>query len=115
MKDLANYTNSWETFQIHIKDKIDGICHINSKGWRKLQDYHLGNYLKTLENPHSFLFNVKYFHKGVYKQVSPMARYYHRYSRRRVHYWDKVIITIGKVDEATKFTVTGDITFDIRK
>ena len=113
MKDLTSYFDSWNGYQGHIKKKIDGICHVNSKGWRKLQDYHLDNYLKTLDNPHAFLFNVKYFHKGVYKQVPPMARYYYRYSRRRVAYWDKMIITMGKGDEATKLIITGTPTFKL--
>lgn len=110
---VIDYTGDWDRYQVTIKNKIDGICHVNSKGWRKLQDYHLDNYLKTLANPHSFLFNVKYFHKGLYKRVPPMARYYHRYSRRRVTYWDKMTITMGKGDDATKFTVTGDLTIKL--
>ena len=110
---VIEYTGDWDRYQVTIKKKIDGICHVNSKGWRKLQDYHLDNYLKTMENPHAFLFNVKYFHKKLYKQVPPMARYYYRYSKRRVAYWDKMTIIMGKGDEATEFTFTGTPTFKL--
>lgn len=108
MKDLVKYHNSWDQYRVFIKDKIDGICHVNSKGWRKLQDYHLDSYLKTLDNPHAFLFNVKYFHKDIYKSVPPMIKYYNRYRRRRVAYWDKCTITMKDNDgKLTKFTFTG--------
>ena len=107
MSQLTEYFDSWGKYQIHIKAKIDGVCHVNNKGWKKLQDYHLDNHLKQLENPHSFLFNVKYFHKGVYKRVPPMAKYYHRYHRRRVAYWDKCTITMKDEDgESTSLTFT---------
>lgn len=88
LKELVTYLESKDRFLHYIKDKVDGRCHMNNKGWAKIVDFHLDNYLKELENPFGFLYNVKNFHNNIYNSTPCMVRYYHKYRRRRQMYWE---------------------------
>ena len=109
MKDLYNYLDSKSRFEHYIKEKIEGRCHMNNKGWAKLTDFHLNNFLKELENPFGFLYNVKSFHKKIYSRTPCMVRYYNKYKRRRQLHWDLMKFTMkGNDGELTEFTITSN-------
>lgn len=88
MRELIEYLESRDLFVYHTKKKIEGKCHINNKGWAKLDDYHLDKFLIKIDNPFGFLFNVKSFHTDLYSDISCMPRYYHKYRRKREVYWE---------------------------
>ena len=109
MKELISYLDSKERFEHYIKRKIEGRCHVNNKGWAKLTEYHLGNYLKELENPFGFLYNVKTFHKSVYRRTPCMVKFYHKYHKARIRHWDEITYSLKDKDgEITKFTITSN-------
>lgn len=109
MRDLIEYLDSKERFQHYIKQKVEGRCHVNNKGWNKLYEFHLSNYLEELKNPFGFLYNVKNFHKNVYRSTPCMVRYYHKYRRRRELHWDIINFSFKDKDgHVAEFSVSSD-------
>ena len=83
MQRVKHYTTSWDNFELYCTNKAKGRCHLNNSAWRKLREYHLDNYLKDIDNPFGLLFNIKTFHKDLYKSIRCMPKYYYRYAKKR--------------------------------
>ena len=84
MNPLVNsYLNSWAVKRIDYELMVKGRAKINNDGWRKLRNYHLRNYLKSLDNPFAFLFLLKFKHKSIFKQVSSASTLYYRELKAR--------------------------------
>ncbi len=74
---IDEYLNSWVQRRIDYELQAKGRAKINNEGWRKLKNYHLRSYIKQLDNPFGFLFQLKYRHKHIFKQVSCASRLYY--------------------------------------
>lgn len=80
--EVQLYLDLWSKFKFCCEHKAKiADCHINSKGWQKLREYHLERFLKDSENPYGFLFKVKYRYRHIYREVHCMPRLYHKYSK----------------------------------
>lgn len=84
MNDPNLYLTDWNSFKEYCEDKAKiADCHINNKGWRKLRDYHLDSYLKNIDNPFAFLFNMRFRYRKIFNRVGCMHKYYSKYMRKR--------------------------------
>ena len=82
--DVQVYLDSWLKFKFCCEHRAKiADCHINAKGWQKLKEYHLEDFLKRVENPYGFLFRIRLRHRSVYRDVHCMAKLFHKYSRLR--------------------------------
>ena len=87
--DVDSYQSNWMDFKTYCDKRAKySECYINSKGWNKLKDYHLNNYLQDMENPFGFLYNIRRQHKDLYYQVKCMPKYYYKYLRKRQQLFD---------------------------
>lgn len=84
MKDQKIYLSDWKKFKEYCEDRAkQADCHINNKGWHKLREYHLSNFLKDLDNPYRFLFSTKYAHRKIFNEVRCMTKYYRKYLQEK--------------------------------
>lgn len=82
MKEPDIYITHWNQFREYCEKRAkDADCYINNKGWQKLREYHLENYLKAIKHPFGFLFKIKFRYPHIYSQVKCMPRFYYRYAR----------------------------------
>lgn len=82
--EVQLYLHLWSKFKFYCENKAKlSDCHINSKGWQKLKEYHLENFLKESENPYGFLFKVKLRHKSLYRDFHCMPKFYYKYLKLR--------------------------------
>jgi hypothetical protein len=80
---IDEYLNSWIKRRIDYELQVKGKARIGNEGWRKLRNYHLVNYVKKLENPFSFLFELKFKYKNIFKQVSCANKIYYSELEKR--------------------------------
>jgi hypothetical protein len=73
---INDYLNSWVLKRIDYELQVKGRAKLNNDAWRKLRSYHLCNYINNLDNPFSFLFQLRYKHKNVFKQVACANKLY---------------------------------------
>jgi hypothetical protein len=79
---VEHYKNNWEVFRKYCENKAkDSDCHINNKGWQKLREYHLENYLQSVDTPYGFLFTIKFRHRNLYTQIKCMPKIFYKYSK----------------------------------
>lgn len=78
MQGLTDYLASWSKFRRACEEKAKDRCHINSKGWKKLRDFHMEMWLDGHESPFGFMFNLKHRHTSVYRSISCAPKYYHK-------------------------------------
>jgi len=89
MKDPKLYLGDWSKFKAYCEQRAKiANCHINNKGWNKLREFHLSNFLKGLENPYGFLFSIRFTHRKIFKEVKCMSKYYRKYSIKRQELFD---------------------------
>lgn len=82
--EVQLYLHMWSEFKFCCEHKAKiADCHINNKGWQKLKEYHLEEYLKDMDNPYGFLFKIRFRYKDVYREVHCMPRFYYKYLRLR--------------------------------
>jgi hypothetical protein len=74
---IKEYIESWLKKRIDYELQAKGRAKINNTGWKKLKNYHLRNYIKQLDNPFGFLFQLKYKHRGLFKDISCANRLYY--------------------------------------
>lgn len=67
---INDYLESWIKKRIDYELQVKGKAKINGDGWRKLRNYHLANYVRKLNNPFGFLFQLRYKYKNIFKQIS---------------------------------------------
>ena len=80
---VNEFLDSWVQKRIDYELMAKGRAKLNNDAWRKLRGYHLKNFLKTLDNPFGFLFQLKFRHKHVYKQITCANKlYYSELSKR---------------------------------
>lgn len=77
MKEVRAYLTSWLNFRNQCEEKIKGRCHINNKGWVKLRDYHMEQWLKSHKAPFGFMFKLKHQYYEVYKTIPCAPKWYH--------------------------------------
>lgn len=83
-RNLEEYLAQWREFEKHCERRAKAAnCHINAKNWQKLKEFHLENYLQTIDNPFGFLFVVKIRYSNICRQINCMPRLYHKYLRLR--------------------------------
>lgn len=92
MKELNDYLQSWDQFREYCENKVKGICTLSNKNWRKLREWHMDNYLKSLDNPYGFIFKLKWRHPGVYKSIHCLPKFYHYYRMER----QKAFASVGR-------------------
>lgn len=84
MREVNNYQTQWNGFRLCCEQRAKKAnCCINNKGWQRLREFHLENYLKTVENPFGFLYLIKLRHRHIYSQIQCMPRLYSKYLRKR--------------------------------
>ena len=89
MREPIEYLENWDIFRKHCENRAKvAECHINNKNWQKLKEYHLDGYLKSINNPYGFLFNIRFYYKNIWRQVYCMPKYYHKYLRLRQKEFD---------------------------
>lgn len=74
---INEYIESWLKQRIDYELQARGRAKINNEGWRKLKNYHLRNYIKQLDSPFGFLFNLRFKHKSLFKDISCANKLYH--------------------------------------
>jgi hypothetical protein len=83
-KEPYFYVENWNEFRKYCEQRAkNSDCHINNKGWHKLKEFHLENYLKNLQSPFGFLFKIKFRYPEIFNSVKCMSRYYYKYARLR--------------------------------
>lgn len=82
-KQIENYESDWVEFRKQIEALAKGRCIITNKNWRKIRDIHMSQYLKDIENPFFFLFQVKFFHPEKYRDIKCIPKYYSMYREER--------------------------------
>jgi len=83
------YKESWESFRKYCEKKAElADCYINNKGWHKLREFHLENFLKDVSSPYGFLFVVRFRHNYLYKQVKCMPKIYYKYAKKHREQFD---------------------------
>jgi hypothetical protein len=91
MKEPQIYITDWNHFYKYCDKKAKTAdCRINNKGWGKLREYHLENYLKRVQNPYGFLFNIKFNYKYLYNKNQCLSKFFHKYSRIRKKSFDSI-------------------------
>lgn len=89
MREPDLYIQHWDSFRKYCEGRAkDADCYINSKGWQKLREYHLRQYLKGVQNPYGFLFNIRMRHRNMYRQVQCMPKLYYKYLRKKQKEFD---------------------------
>ena len=83
MKDIEQYIYSWRDFQSRCESKVKGRCIINNKGWVKLREFHMRQFLKEHPSPFGFMFRLKYQHSRVYRRIPCAPKLYHLTKRWR--------------------------------
>ncbi len=79
---FEQYIDSWDNFRLVCENKVKGRCIINNDGWRKLRQFHLEKFLKTLDNPLMFLIKAKWSYRPIFESHR-MSKYYYRYLNER--------------------------------
>ena len=67
---INEYLDSWVKKRIDYELQVKGKAKINGDGWRKLRNYHLKSYVRQLPNPFAFMFQLKFKHKNIFRQIS---------------------------------------------
>lgn len=84
MNQLDKYREEWAIFQRYCEKRAKlSDCHINNKGWQKLREFHLENFIEDVKNPFGFLYNIKFKHKSLYHEIHCIPRLYHRQLKLR--------------------------------
>ena len=83
MKGIEQYIYSWRAFESMCEAKIKNRCIINTKGWRKLREFHMEEFLKDHPSPFGFMFNLKHKHPKVYRRIYCAPKLYHMTRRWR--------------------------------
>ena len=76
MKDLNIYLHSWVRFETNCENKVKDVCIINTKGWRKLREYHMDTWLRQHSSPFGFMFKLKYQHNKIYRSIPCASKFY---------------------------------------
>lgn len=91
LENIKYYEKSWDTFRQYCENKAkEADCIINNKGWHKLREYHLENYLQTISTPYGFLFIIKFRYSHIYQQIKCMPKLYHKYARKHREQFDSI-------------------------
>ena len=97
MKEPENYKSDWGQFRDHCNKRAkQADCYINGKGWQKLREYHLENYVNEMSNPYGFFFNIRKKHLPLYREVRCMPKFYYKYLRLRQKEFDSVARSVVK-------------------
>lgn len=89
---IEKYKQDWERFRQYCENKAKAAeCYINNKGWHKLREYHLENYLSTIKQPYSFLFVVKYRHTVLYRSIKCMPKIHNKYAKQYREQFDSPV------------------------
>ena len=83
MNLINDYLDSWVKKRIDYELQAKGRAKINGEGWKKLRNYHLICYIKQLQNPFAFLFQLKFKHKNIFKEISCANTVYYRELKKR--------------------------------
>lgn len=84
LKDPHFYVENWHEFRKYCEQKAkNSDCHINNKGWNKLKEFHLENYLKNVQSPFGFLFKIKFRYPEIYNSVRCMPKFYYKHAKIR--------------------------------
>jgi hypothetical protein len=73
------YITSWITFKLQCELKARNKCKLNNDAYRKLKQYHLEQYLTTVEAPFGFLATLKFRYPKLYKQIPCANKYFSIY------------------------------------
>lgn len=87
IKQLQQYEEDWIKFKLFIEGLAKGRCIITNKNWHKIREIHLSQYLKKMENPFFFLFQIKFFCPKAYRSVKCLPKYYYNYKQDRDISW----------------------------
>tara|TARA_R100000951_G_scaffold29349_1_gene25433 strand:+ start:477 stop:812 length:336 start_codon:yes stop_codon:yes gene_type:complete len=89
MKEPEIYKQDWNNFRGYCNKRAkEADCYINGKGWQKLREFHLHNYVQSIKNPYGFFFNIRMRHKPLYREVRCMPKYYYKYLKLRQKEFD---------------------------
>ena len=91
MKDVEQYIYSWRSFQLKCENKIKGRCIINNKGWVKLREFHMEQFLKEHPSPFGFMFRLKYQHPRVYRRIPCAPKIYRLTKSQRCDIFDNKV------------------------
>lgn len=76
------YEKDWGKFEKYIEEKTKGRCVISNKNWKKLRDFHLEKFIKTVPHPYGLLFKMIYM-SMVHKNIPSIHKIYHKYRKKR--------------------------------
>jgi len=83
------YKQSWEDFRRYCEKRAETAdCYINNKGWQKLREFHLENFLKETKAPYGFLFMIKFRHQYLFNQIKCLPKLYHKYAKKHREQFD---------------------------
>ena len=77
MNEINRYLNSWNDFRNKCEEKVKGRCYINNKGWTKLRDFHMEQWLSSHKTPFGFMFKLKHRYWGIYRSIPCAPKWYH--------------------------------------
>lgn len=80
---INEYLDSWVKKRIDYELQVKGKAKLNGDGWRKLRAYHLMSYVRELQNPFGFLFQLKFKHKNIFRQISCANKVYYIELKKR--------------------------------
>jgi hypothetical protein len=80
---INEYLESWVQKRIDYELMAKGRAKLNKDCWRKLRTYHMQNYVKKLDNPFSFLFNLKFKHRELGKHIPCINTLYYKELEKR--------------------------------
>lgn len=88
--DITHYLDSWATYHIECTLRARNRAKLNADGWRKLRQYHLEQYVKSVESPFFFMFALKFQHQRIYKQIACANEVYRvTLKKRELHFEEK--------------------------
>lgn len=82
-EEITHYLDSWIIHRLDCEVLAKGRAKINGTAWKKLRYYHLDRYLQQVEVPFGFIFNLRYKHTNVYKQIPCANKLYVVYLIKR--------------------------------
>ena len=77
-QQVSNYLNSWYKFRRYCELKAKNRCELNNNSWRKLEEWHLEDFLNKIDNPFGFLYKLKIFNPEVYYRTQGINNQYNR-------------------------------------
>lgn len=87
--DITDYLDSWINYHVECALRTRNRAKLNADGWRKLRQYHLEQYVKSVESPFFFMFALKYKHKNIYRNIACANEVYKVTLKKRAEHFEE--------------------------